>query len=85
MNTPIQGTAADIIKMAMINIHRAIRQIGLSSRPLLQIHDELLFEVTRDEAGTMEELVREEMEKVIELRVPLTVSIGIGHSWAEAH
>ena len=85
MNTPIQGTAADIIKMAMINIHRAIRQRGLSSRPLLQIHDELLFEVTRDEAGTMEELVREEMEKVIELRVPLTVSIGIGHSWAEAH
>ncbi|MDD3845655.1 MAG: DNA polymerase I [Syntrophorhabdaceae bacterium] len=85
MNTPIQGSAADIIKMAMINIHGAIRRRGLSSRLILQIHDELLCEVTGDEAGAMEELVREEMEKVIELSVPLTVSIGIGHSWAEAH
>ncbi|HOD76228.1 MAG TPA: DNA polymerase, partial [Syntrophorhabdaceae bacterium] len=85
MNTPIQGTAADIIKMAMINIRRAIRLKGLSSRLILQIHDELLFEVTLDETETMKQLVRQEMEKVIELKVPLTVSIGIGHSWAQAH
>jgi len=85
MNTPIQGTAADIIKMAMINIHRAIRLKGLSSRLILQIHDELLCEVTLEEAETVKQLVKEEMEKVIELKVPLTVSIGIGHSWAEAH
>ncbi len=85
MNTPIQGTAADIIKLAMINIHRAIRQRKLSSRLILQIHDELLFEVVRDEADTMENMVMHEMENVISLDVPLTVSIGRGHSWAEAH
>jgi DNA polymerase-1 len=71
--------------MAMINIHRAIRLKSLSSRLILQIHDELLCEVTLDEAETVKQLVKEEMEKVIELKVPLTVSIGIGHSWAEAH
>lgn len=85
MNTPIQGTAADIIKMAMINIHRAIRQRGLKSRLILQIHDELLCEVKEDEAAAVEELVRTEMENVIELDVPLTVSIGMGRSWADAH
>jgi len=69
----------------MINIRRAIRLKGLSSRLILQIHDELLFEVTLDETETMKQLVRQEMEKVIELKVPLTVSIGIGHSWAQAH
>ncbi len=85
MNTPIQGTAADIIKMAMINIHRAIRRRGLKSRLILQIHDELLCEVTQDEAADMIEIVRHEMEHVITLDVPLTVSIGTGHNWAEAH
>ena len=85
MNTPIQGTAADIIKLAMINIHNAIRREKLSSRLILQIHDELLCEVTEDETGIMERLVRQEMENVIPLDVPLTVSIGTGHSWAEAH
>ncbi len=85
MNTPIQGTAADIIKLAMINIYNAIRQRELSSRLILQIHDELLFEVFSDEADAMEKLVRHEMEHVISLDVPLTVSIGTGHSWAEAH
>jgi DNA polymerase I len=85
MNTPIQGTAADIIKMAMINIHRVIRQRGLKSRLILQIHDELLCEVTEDEAADMTELVRHEMESVITLDVPLIVSIGTGHNWAEAH
>ncbi|HOW53523.1 MAG TPA: DNA polymerase I [Syntrophorhabdaceae bacterium] len=85
MNTPIQGTAADIIKLAMINIHHALRQRGLSSKLILQIHDELLFEVVRDETDIMEKLVRDEMENVISLDVPLTVSIGTGHSWAEAH
>jgi DNA polymerase-1 len=85
MNTPIQGTAADIIKIAMINIHRAIRDRGLRSRLILQIHDELLCEVIEDEAADMVDLVRHEMENVIKLDVPLIVSIGTGHSWAEAH
>lgn len=85
MNTPIQGTAADIIKMAMINIHRKIEGQGLSTRLILQIHDELLFEVKEEEVERLEMLVREEMEKVVTLSVPLKVSIGKGHSWAAAH
>ena len=85
MNTPIQGSAADIIKMAMINIHRKINERGLSSRLILQIHDELLFEVKEEETAGMETLVREEMERVVTLSVPLKVSIGKGDSWAAAH
>jgi len=85
MNTPIQGTAADIIKIAMINIHRAIRHQGLASRLILQIHDELLCEVPESEAAKMTDLVRHEMENVIKLDVPLIVSIGTGRNWAEAH
>ncbi|OPY71532.1 MAG: DNA polymerase I, thermostable [Syntrophorhabdus sp. PtaU1.Bin058] len=85
MNTPIQGTAADIIKMAMINIHRKINEQGLSSKLILQIHDELLFEVRVEETAEMEKLVREEMERVVTLSVPLKVSIGKGDSWAAAH
>jgi DNA polymerase-1 len=85
MNTPIQGTAADIIKMAMINIHREIGGQGLASRLILQIHDELLFEVKEEEVDKVETLVREEMERVVTLSVPLKVSLGKGYSWAEAH
>ena len=85
MNTPIQGTAADIIKMAMVNIHRTIREKGLLSRLIMQIHDELVFEVPSDEADTMEALIKNEMEQVVTLSVPLKVSLGKGRSWAEAH
>ncbi len=85
MNTPIQGTAADIIKMAMINIYRKIAEQDLASRLILQIHDELLFEVKEEEVDKVETLVREEMERVVTLSVPLKVAIGKGYSWAEAH
>jgi DNA polymerase-1 len=85
MNTPIQGTAADIIKMAMVNIHNKIREKGLSSRPIMQIHDELVFEVPLNEAGVMEGLIKDEMEQAVSLSVPLKVSLGKGRSWAEAH
>ena len=85
MNTPIQGTAADIIKMAMVNIHKKIRERRLLSRLIMQIHDELVFEVIENEADAMETLIREEMEQVVSLSVPLKVSLGRGHSWAEAH
>lgn len=85
MNTPIQGTAADIIKMAMVNIHRRIKERRSPSRLIMQIHDELVFEVPEAEAVEMEELIREEMEHVCPLRVPLKVSIGKGRNWAEAH
>jgi DNA polymerase-1 len=85
MNTPIQGTAADIIKMAMVNIHNKVREKGLLSRLIMQIHDELVFEVPHDEEDAMEALIKEEMEQVVTLSVPLKVSLGKGRSWAEAH
>jgi len=85
MNTPIQGTAADIIKMAMVNIHRKMIANNLSSRLIMQIHDELVFEVKEGESEIMERMIKEEMEHVVNLSVPLKVSLGKGHSWAEAH
>ncbi|MFC3965868.1 DNA polymerase I [Nocardia jiangsuensis] len=86
LNAPIQGTAADIIKVAMINVHNAIEAAGLRSRMLLQIHDELVFEVADGERAELERLAREEMSAVLEMSVPLDVSVGTGRSWnAAAH
>ncbi len=85
MNTPIQGTAADIIKMAMINISAKLKLKGFTSRLILSIHDELVFEVKKDEITEMETLIKEEMEHVITLDVPLKVSLGRGPNWAAAH
>jgi DNA polymerase-1 len=85
MNTPIQGTAADIIKMAMVSIHRTMKQRALRSRLIMQIHDELVFEVYEPELSEMEEIVRSGMEHVCPLLVPLKVSMGKGRNWAEAH
>ena len=83
-NSPLQGSAADLIKLAMVRIHRAIREQGLSGRMLLQVHDELIFEAPPEEVGAMTELVRTHMETVVELRVPLVVDIGVGPNWLEA-
>jgi DNA polymerase I len=85
VNAPIQGTAADLIKAAMINIHRRIEKENRKTRLILQIHDELVFEVPEDEIEEMKRVVREEMEGVTELRIPLKVDIGTGKNWAEAH
>jgi DNA polymerase-1 len=85
VNTPIQGTAADMIKIAMINIDEAIRERGLSGRMILQVHDELVFELPPEEKDIMMELVRTKMESAVELDVPLIVSIGTGINWLEAH
>mgnify|MGYP003307361528 CR=1 FL=1 len=85
VNAPIQGTSADIIKLAMINTDRRIRQEGLQSRMILQIHDELVFDTTPSEVERLEAIVREEMENVIELSIPLTVECNHGHNWLEAH
>ncbi|MGV9411435.1 DNA polymerase I [Nocardia sp. NPDC003693] len=86
LNAPIQGTAADIIKVAMISTQQAIKDAGLRSRMLLQIHDELLFEVAAGERDELEALAREHMSNAIELSVPLEVSVGVGRSWdAAAH
>jgi DNA polymerase-1 len=83
-NSPLQGSAADLIKLAMIRIHAAIAERKLASRMLLQVHDELIFEVPPDELEAMQPLVREHMENVVELRVPLVVDIGIGPNWLDA-
>ena len=84
-NTPLQGTAADLIKIAMIRIHRRIRDEGLESRMLLQVHDELVFEAPVGEVQQLTELVRTEMEGALELRVPLVADVGVGDNWVEAH
>ncbi|NOT58130.1 MAG: DNA polymerase I [Deltaproteobacteria bacterium] len=85
INTPIQGTAADLIKMAMVAIDRRLTHEQLQTRMLLQVHDELLFEVPELELERVKALVREVMEGVMSLRVPLRVDIGTGRNWAEAH
>jgi DNA polymerase-1 len=83
-NSPLQGSAADLIKVAMTRIHRAIREEGLRGRMLLQVHDELVFEVPPEELERMQELVRTRMEGVMELKVPLVVDLGVGANWLEA-
>ena len=85
INTPIQGTAADIIKLAMINIFNRTRKENLKSLMILQVHDELVFEVPEGEVEIMKQLVCEEMEGVMDLNVPLKVDIGVGNNWSEAH
>jgi len=82
-NAPVQGTAADIIKLAMIDIHSALEATRAGTRMLLQVHDELVFEVPREELDEMRELVRERMENAFRLDVPLVVEIGVGESWFE--
>ncbi len=81
VNSPIQGTAADIIKIAMINIHRELRARKLKSRMLLQVHDELIFEVPDSEIEEMKTLVADQMEHVVNLSVPLKVDLGVGVNW----
>ena len=85
VNAPIQGTSADIIKLAMISVDRRLREEGLKSRMVLQIHDELLFDAVAEEVEAVERIVKEEMENVIKLSVPLTVECNHGSNWLEAH
>ena len=83
VNTPLQGTAADLIKIAMIRIDKALREQGLKSRMTLQVHDELVFEVPENELDTMRSLVRAHMEKAHDLEVPLQVEMGVGPNWRD--
>jgi DNA polymerase-1 len=85
INTPIQGTAADLIKLAMINIRKRLTQENPGSKMILQVHDELVFEVPDREIEPMKKLVKEEMEGVLMLSVPIKVDIGVGKNWDEAH
>lgn len=85
INAPIQGSAADIIKAAMISIHSKIQEKGLKSRMIIQVHDELVFDVYKPELNTMKELIKYSMENAIKLSVPLDVEMGVAENWLDAH
>ncbi len=85
INAPMQGTAADLIKLAMIQVQRALEAEKLRSRLVLQVHDELVLEVPQDEVDTIRALLPQKMEKIASLRVPLIVDVGVGNNWDEAH
>jgi len=85
INSPIQGTAADIIKIAMINIWKRFKDRDLKTRMILQVHDELLFELPAEEFSTVKDIVKKKMEGVITLSVPVSVDINYGKNWVEAH
>jgi DNA polymerase-1 len=84
VNMPIQGTAADILKRAMIDLHAELPKQGLRTRMILTVHDELLFEAPREEADAAAAVVRERMEQAASLSVPLTVDVGVGDNWNDA-
>ncbi len=85
INTPIQGTAADLIKVAMIQIHRRLKDLNLSTKMIMQVHDELVFECPEGELERANGIIREGMEGVMHCSVPLKVSIAHGRNWNEAH
>ena len=85
VNAPIQGSSADIIKLAMIRVDRRLQEGGFRARMVLQIHDELLLEVPRDEVDAVRDIVVGEMEQVVSLSVPLTVECHAAQNWLEAH
>jgi DNA polymerase-1 len=84
INTPIQGSAADIIKIAMIHIHNDLK-LNKYCRLIMQVHDELIFEVDKNKVSLVVKKIKEHMEKAVQLKVPLSVDIGEGSSWSEAH
>ena len=85
MNSPIQGTAADIIKIAMIRVWKGLRQAGLASKLILQVHDELVIETRREEIRQVQQILEESMKQAACLRVPLEVDLHTGENWYEAH
>jgi len=85
INAPLQGTAADIIKVAMVRIQTRIEELHLSTKMIMQVHDELVFEVPEEETQKALPMIQKEMEEVMELSVPLRVSMQSGKNWAEVH
>ena len=83
MNAPVQGTASDMIKIAMVRVHKALAERGLRARMLLQVHDELLFEAPPDEVAIVEQLARELMESALPLDVPIVVDVKSGPDWSQ--
>jgi len=85
MNTPIQGTAADIIKIAMIKVYKKLKESGLDAKLILQVHDELIVEARESDAMKVAALLKEEMENAVKLSIPLTVDVNIGKTWYDTH
>jgi len=85
VNAPIQGSAADIIKIAMINIHKKLEEGTYKSKMLLQVHDELVFDVYNSELEELKTLIKSEMENAYKIDVPLDVEVGVGENWLVAH
>ena len=85
INAPIQGSAADMIKLAMINIHRRLNNPSFKTKMILQVHDELIFDVPKSELEEVKPLLIAEMERAMPLKVPVLVEAGIGQNWLEAH
>ena len=85
MNTPVQGSAADLVKLAMVRVHAALRERNLRSRLVLQIHDELLLDSPAAEVAEVSALVKDAMENALPLAVPLKVDVGSGANWLDAH
>ena len=85
MNSPIQGTAADIMKNAMINVAKSLKENNLSSKIVLQVHDELLIEARKEEVETVKNILIREMEKAATLKVPLVAEVEVGDNWDQAH
>ena len=85
INAPIQGTAADMIKIAMINIHKRMKEEQLDSKMILQVHDELVFDVHPSELEKLKVIVSKEMREALPLKVPVEVEMGTGRNWLEAH
>ena len=85
MNSPIQGTAADMLKLAMIRVHAALRQHQLQTKMLLTVHDEIVFDMLRDEEQAVKPVIREAMQTALDMDVPIVVEIGVGENWLEAH
>lgn len=84
MNMPLQGSSADIIKLAMLGVAKRLKKEGLKSELILQVHDELIIDAYEDEKERVEKLLKEEMENAVKLSVPLTVSLSIGKTWFDA-
>ena len=85
INAPIQGSSADMIKVAMINIHKAMSQKQLQSKMILQVHDELVFDALLSELDQLKVIVEKEMREALELRVPVVVDMNTGNNWLDAH
>ena len=84
LNTPIQGSAADILKLSMIKIYNLLKEKKYKTKMLIQVHDELIFDIPEDELKEVKELIQDTMENIYKLKVPLKVSIEYGHNWYDA-